>query len=119
MLSAAILTAGCIRRLAEKSDLIGTTQPVETAQISQNSIAKSLELQAKQLTIDPKQALDDLKPLKDMIGNANYVGLGEATHGSSEIFMLMHLLVKYLVTELGFTNFGIKKLISKYFRRFL
>lgn len=78
MQSAAILTTGCSTRPAEKSDLIGATQPVETAQISQNSIAKSLELQAKQLkTLDPKQPLDDLKPLKDMIGNANYVGLGE------------------------------------------
>ncbi|MFE3976831.1 MULTISPECIES: erythromycin esterase family protein [unclassified Peribacillus] len=110
MLSAATLTAGCSTRPAEKSDQIGTTQPVETARISQNSIAKSLELQAKQLkTSDPKQPLDDLKPLKDMIGNANYVGLGEATHGSSEIFMMKHRLVKYLVTELGFTNFGIEE----------
>lgn len=110
MLSASILTAGCSTRPAEKSDQIGTTQPVETAQISQNSIAKSLESQAKQLnTIDPKQPLNDLKPLKDMIGNANYVGLGEATHGSSEIFMMKHRLVKYLVTELGFTNFGIEE----------
>ncbi|NOU69112.1 erythromycin esterase family protein [Paenibacillus sp. LMG 31461] len=109
MLSASILTAGCSTR-ADKSDQIGTTQPVETAQISQNSIAKSLESQAKQLkSLDPKQPLNDLKPLKDMIGNANYVGLGEATHGSSEIFMMKHRLVKYLVTELGFTNFGIEE----------
>ncbi|OAS13289.1 erythromycin esterase family protein [Paenibacillus oryzisoli] len=110
MLSASILAAGCSTRQTEKSDHIGTTQPVEIAQISQNSIAKSLESQAKQLnTFDPKQPLNDLKPLKDMIGNANYVGLGEATHGSSEIFMMKHRLVKYLVTELGFTNFGIEE----------
>ncbi|MEC0225823.1 erythromycin esterase family protein [Paenibacillus alba] len=110
MLSAAILTAGCSTRPTEKLDQIGTTQAVETTQISQNSIAKSLESQAKQLkTLDPKQPLDDLKPLKDMIGNATYVGLGEATHGSSEIFMMKHRLVKYLVTELGFTNFGIEE----------
>jgi erythromycin esterase len=88
MQSAAILTAGCSTKPAEKSDLIGTTQPVKVAQISsQNSIAKSLELQGKRLkTLNPKQPLDDLKPLKDMIGNANYVGLGEATHGRLEIF---------------------------------
>lgn len=98
MLSATILTAGC------------STRPAETSQISQNSIAKSLESQAKQLkTLDPKQPLNDLKPLKNMIGDANYVGLGEATHGSSEVFMMKHRLVKYLVTELGFTNFGIEE----------
>ncbi|NQX70675.1 erythromycin esterase family protein [Paenibacillus alba] len=110
MLSAAIITAGCSTGPTEKLDQIGTTQAVETTQISQNSIAKSLESQAKQLkTLDPKQPLNDLKPLKDMIGNATYVGLGEATHGSSEIFMMKHRLVKYLVTELGFTNFGIEE----------
>ncbi|NQX61374.1 erythromycin esterase family protein [Paenibacillus qinlingensis] len=110
MLSASILTAGCSTRPTDKSDQIGITQPVETAQISQNSVAKSLESQAKQLkSLDPKQPLNDLKPLKDMIGNANFVGLGEATHGSSEIFMMKHRLVKYLVTELGFTNFGIEE----------
>ncbi|UKS29704.1 erythromycin esterase family protein [Paenibacillus sp. HWE-109] len=110
VLSAAILTAGCSTKPAEKPEQTGTIRPIETAQISQNSIAKSLEMQAKQLkTVDPKQPLDDLKPLKDMIGNANYVGLGEATHGSSEIFTMKHRLVKYLVTELGFTNFGIEE----------
>ena len=37
-----------------------------------------------------------------MIGNAQYVGLGENTHGSSEIFTMKFRLVKYLVTEMGF-----------------
>lgn len=36
-----------------------------------------------------------------MIGSAQYVGLGENTHGSSEIFTMKFRLVKYLVTEMG------------------
>ena len=44
-----------------------------------------------------------------MIGNAQYVGLGENTHGSSEIFTMKFRLVKYLVTEMGFTNFAMEE----------
>ena len=42
-----------------------------------------------------------------MIGNAQYVGLGENTHGSS--FTMKFRLVKYLVTEMGFTNFTMEE----------
>lgn len=44
-----------------------------------------------------------------MIGSAQYVGLGENTHGSSEIFTMKFRLVKYLVTEMGFTNFTMEE----------
>jgi erythromycin esterase len=36
------------------------------------------------------------------------VSLGEATHGSREFFHLKHRIVEYLVSELGFTSFGIE-----------
>ena len=105
VVSTAILVAGCGEE--------GKAQAVaveDSAQPIQNHIIKSVQSQADPLkTIDPSKTFDDLKPLKNMIGSAQYVGLGENTHGSSEIFTMKFRLVKYLVTEMGFTNFGMEE----------
>jgi erythromycin esterase len=55
-----------------------------------------------------ENGLDDLKPLKDLIGNARIVSLGECTHGSSEVFSMKHRMLEYLVKEKGFTIFSIE-----------
>jgi erythromycin esterase len=47
-------------------------------------------------------SLDDLTPLRDVFRDVRVVGLGEATHGSHEIFTLKHRLIEFLVTRLGF-----------------
>jgi erythromycin esterase len=57
---------------------------------------------------EPGLSTDDLKPLKNLIGNARIVGLGEDTHGTSEFFRMKHRLVDYLANELGFTVFAIE-----------
>ncbi|MFE0646871.1 erythromycin esterase family protein [Streptomyces sp. NPDC058877] len=44
----------------------------------------------------------DLQPLKEVLAGVRVVGLGEATHGTSEFFQLKHRLLEFLVTELGF-----------------
>ncbi|WP_371408128.1 erythromycin esterase family protein [Bacillus toyonensis] len=105
MVSTAILVAG--------GGEVGKAQtvPVEdSAQSIQKNIVKSIQSQAHPLkTIEPSKPFEDLKPLKKMIGSAQYVGLGENTHGSSEIFTMKFRLVKYLVTEMGFTNFTMEE----------
>ena len=53
--------------------------------------------------IDPLGEQDDLRPLIEMIGDARVVGLGECTHGSSEIHRLKHRIVRLLVEEMDFT----------------
>lgn len=66
---------------------------------------KWLEEHAKSLkTAQPTVSFDDLKPLKDMVGSASIVGLGEAMHGAHEVFTMKHRIVNYLVCEKGFTN---------------
>lgn len=81
------------------------TEVSVTAPYNTNQIAKWLEAHAKPLkTTNPTAALNDLKPLKNMVGSASIVGLGEATHGAHEIFTMKHRIVKYLVSEKGFTN---------------
>lgn len=105
MIGASILTAGCGEKKEDiQVELTVAAQPVEM------SVVESIQSQAKALnTIDPMQPFDDMMPLKEMIGNAHYVGLGEASHGSSEIFTMKFRIVKFLVTEMGFTNFGIEE----------
>ena len=50
----------------------------------------------------------DLEPLRNIIGTARIVSLGEATHGTREFFQLKHRLLEYCVAELGFTIFAIE-----------
>ncbi|ALC52272.1 erythromycin esterase [Bacillus thuringiensis] len=105
MVSTALLVTGCAE--------VGNAQTVaveNSGQSVQKNIVKSIQSQANPLkTIEPSKPFEDLKPLKKMIGNAQYVGLGENTHGSSEIFTMKFRLVKYLVTEMGFTNFAMEE----------
>lgn len=51
----------------------------------------------------PIESVADFRPLGKIIGDAQVVGAGEATHGSKEIFQLKHRLFQYLVREKGFT----------------
>jgi erythromycin esterase len=59
-------------------------------------------------TVQAENGFKDLQPLKKMIGNARIVGLGENTHGTSEIFKMKHRLVEFLYKEMGFTVFSIE-----------
>ncbi len=52
--------------------------------------------------------LDDLAVLKDLIGDARIVGLGESTHGTREHFQMKHRVLEYLASEMGFTIFSIE-----------
>jgi erythromycin esterase len=54
------------------------------------------------------ESFEDLQPLKELIGDARIVGLGENTHGSREVFMMKHRLVEFLATEMGFNIFAIE-----------
>lgn len=53
--------------------------------------------------VEPDRDPSDLHGLGALIGDARIVGLGEATHGSREFFLLKHRLIRVLVADLGFT----------------
>ena len=50
----------------------------------------------------------DLQFLRDMIGDAKVVALGEATHGTREFFLMKHRILEFLVQEMGFNLFAIE-----------
>ena len=59
-------------------------------------------------TVQAESGFDDLEPLEQMIGDSRIVGLGENTHGSSEVFKMKHRLVEFLATKMNFTIFAIE-----------
>lgn len=63
-------------------------------------------------TVDPySPEKRDVKVLAKLIGNSQVVALGEATHGSSEVFKMKHRLIKYLVEKDNFSIFSIEAIM--------
>ena len=60
------------------------------------------------VTEDADAPDDDLHPVRDMVGSARLIGLGEGTHGTREFFRMKHRLFAYLVRNLGFNQFSIE-----------
>lgn len=51
---------------------------------------------------------EDLGALREIVGDARIVALGEPTHGTREAFQMKHRLLEYLATEMGFRVFSIE-----------
>lgn len=58
--------------------------------------------------IDPNLPTGDLAPLRRLIGNAEFVALGEAVHTSGGFYEAKHRLFRFLVEEMGFRGFGLE-----------
>ncbi|MEW2028919.1 erythromycin esterase family protein [Streptomyces roseifaciens] len=54
-------------------------------------------------TLDPDAPLDDLGPLRDLIGDARVVGIGESSHFIHEFDLVRRRLLRFLVERCGFT----------------
>lgn len=71
-------------------------------------------------TIEPSESLEDLMPLKEILKDKQIIGMGEATHSSSEFFKMKHRVFKFLVQEMGYrafaieSNFGEGEIINDY-----
>ncbi|PRX49303.1 erythromycin esterase [Prauserella shujinwangii] len=57
-------------------------------------------------TIDPAAPLDDLEPLRALIGNARVVAIGENSHHIREFYLLRHRLLRFLVLRCGFSVYA-------------
>ncbi|MEU6265910.1 hypothetical protein [Saccharopolyspora shandongensis] len=56
-------------------------------------------------SLDPAAPSDDLEPLRDVIGDARVVGIGESTHHAAEFYRLRHRLLRFLTERCGFTAY--------------
>ncbi|MGS2764699.1 erythromycin esterase family protein [Sinomicrobium sp. M5D2P9] len=60
-------------------------------------------------TYDPTKKSDkDLEVMDSLIGDTHVVGLGEVTHGSSEIFQMKHRIIKFLAEKKNFEIFSME-----------
>lgn len=70
---------------------------------SLDSRAERLRRQVSDLrSIAPEEPLDDLEALRDIIGDARVVGLGEGAHFIEEFWSVRQRLVRFLHERLGF-----------------
>ena len=72
------------------------------------SLVETLNQELVHLTPDPGQWIDDQLHFLDAVSDHTIVGLGEATHGTSEFFKAKHEILKYLVEHHGFRIFAIE-----------
>jgi erythromycin esterase len=77
-----------------------TVDPAITAWLQANAIPFD--------TAEPGGIDTDLMPVRDIVGNARLVALGEATHGTHEFFAMKHRLIEFLIEEMGFTVFAME-----------
>ncbi|MBL1083685.1 erythromycin esterase family protein [Streptomyces actinomycinicus] len=54
----------------------------------------------------------DLEPLREVLRDVRVLGMGEATHGTAEFFRLKHVLLRFLVEEMGFTALAMEASVS-------
>lgn len=60
----------------------------------------------KTATLDPRAPLEDLEPLRAVIGDARVVAIGEAAHHVHEFYLLRHRLLRFLAERCGFTVYA-------------
>lgn len=56
--------------------------------------------------LDPESPSHDLAPLARILGNARFVGLGEATHTSGGFYDMKHRIIRFLVERERFRGVG-------------
>lgn len=59
-------------------------------------------------SIKPQQDVQDILPLAHAVGDAQVVGLGEPSHGTSESYLIRQRIVQLLVQEMGFRLLAIE-----------
>jgi len=112
----ALALCGCISVIPVSTT--PSASPSSTALLISTSSATGLAISADVLwlkanaipfdTTDPDSNLEDLMPLKGVIGSARIVALGEATHGTHEFFQMKHRMLEFLVEEMGFNIFAME-----------
>ncbi|ADB35954.1 Erythromycin esterase [Kribbella flavida DSM 17836] len=114
LLTTAALPAATALGAAPRSDTAApahgqsTTAPYGAVVATQNPVPALNRAAYPLLSTDPTGPLRDLRPLVRMVGNAQVVGVGEATHSSSEFFTLKHRLFRALAEQRGFTAFSLE-----------
>ena len=77
-----------------------------TSQINNSPLTNWLLKNSQKIkTLELTENQDDLNLLKQIVGEAEVVCLGESRHDIHEQFKLKHRFIKYLVEKMNFTSF--------------
>ncbi len=87
---------------------VGLTTPAQ-ADGKHDAVVEWIDRTAVPLkSTDPSAPLGDLGALRNVVGRATVVGLGESSHGSREQFRVKHRMVRFLVEHMGFRTVGLE-----------
>ncbi|MEZ0327868.1 MAG: erythromycin esterase family protein [Fimbriimonas sp.] len=64
-------------------------------------------------TVSPMASMAEFEPIGQAVKHAEVVGLGEATHGSREIFQMKDRLFRYLATKCGFRLLAVESHLAQ------
>ncbi len=92
----------------DSSPMQPTDQPKGTTDVSPAIVTWLQNNAVPFKTPRPGSGFEDLMPLKQIVGDARIVSLGEATHGTREFFQMKHRILEFLVKEMGFNTFAIE-----------
>ena len=118
-----LLLAGCGRNevAVEPTPSMVPETAEPTLSTEEAAVAAWLQANAVELsTDDPTASLEDLEPLREIVGDARIVMLGEQTHGTHEFYTMRHRVVRFLVEEMGFDalvveeSWGPAKVVNDY-----
>jgi erythromycin esterase len=98
------------------ADVFAVPAPVAAVQIAPEAVAWVRERAIPLASTEAGTGLADLEPLRELIGEARIVALGEQTHGSREFFTVKHRLLEFLASEMGFTIFAIEANMPEAYR---
>lgn len=95
-----VMTPDAQRTVNLEAYAASTTPAEVTAWLSQQAIPLN--------TVEAGNGFADMQALKEKIGDARVVAMGESSHGQREIFQAKHRFFEFLVEEMGFTIFGLE-----------
>jgi ATP-dependent Clp protease ATP-binding subunit ClpB len=96
----------------EVRDLLARTQPSEQRQAGPGTTETTLLDALRQHAHLLSGAAQDHNPLMDLVGNARFVLLGEASHGTHEFYHERAQITERLIKEKGFTAVAVEDTIS-------
>ncbi|GAA0453191.1 hypothetical protein GCM10009544_14990 [Streptomyces stramineus] len=106
---AAALTLALAALLGGPAATTATAGPAAARTAPERGVVTGLERYAHPLrTTEPGGPGADLAAFASMTRGANIVGLGEASHGSHELFTVKDRLFRQLVTREGFSGFAME-----------
>lgn len=99
LIGLATAVAGGVVLTPPSANATTTTTPPATAE----TLVSWINRHAVHLSrLDAAGPLDDLHPLRGIVGDAHVVGIGESAHGTHTQHVLKHRAARFLVEQLGF-----------------